>query len=157
MITPEAFYGIGIAVLAYGGYQIFKVFKALTVYLRRLSRVASFLYEKRESISALSVDLGETMKGANKINQDAVNANIALVNEVVKLREAVDKFTSTVVPPPEPTAAQYNPTIMEERYEDTYQDLLNQGLDPEFAKIRAAEYELNYIANSGVTNVGISA
>lgn len=126
--------------------------------LKAISRISMYLYKNRSQIGRLVKSLEECVQGKNKINQDAVDTNIALVNEVIKLRTAIDRFVSAVAPPPEQVQQEYSPRVVEERFDTTYRDLLDQGLDPERAKWRAAEYELEAIAGRGMDeNMGIGA
>jgi hypothetical protein len=160
MITQEALYGIIASVVLYGLYHFLKALQSAVVQIRRIAKVAHFLYSNRASLASISTELAETLKGANKINQDAVDANIALIKEVSKFRESVDRFVSTLAPPaqPESQPVNYDLYAMQNNYESNYNDLLEQGLDPEEAKIRAAAYELDYMAANGInTNTAISS
>lgn len=126
-------------------------FSEFVGYIKKISKICSFLYTNKDSIAALSVSLDETLKGANKINQDAVAANAALVNEVIRLREGIDRFVGSVVPLPEPMRQEYTPEIMEQRFEDNYKELIVQGFDPEQARLKAAEYELETLGGNTMT------
>jgi hypothetical protein len=157
MNNLEVLLGIVVAFFLYAGYRIIQSFQGMILYLRRISKVCTYLYENRSNLSKLSTGLAETLDGANKINQDSVDANVALVNEVIKLRESVDRFVLTVAPPSDPTPTQYSPELLEGRFDNAYRELMDQGMDPEEAKYKAAEYEMDILSRGIGNNLGIGA
>lgn len=138
----------GVVAVLYIAHQAIKKINLFLSHVRKISRLCSIVEDNKDSIGNTVKSLQEVYDGANKINQDAVDANIALVNEVVKLRESIDKFVGAMVPPSVEIPSM-DPEIMEYRVMSTIKDLEEQGLDPEDAKRKAAEIELEYMANLG--------
>jgi hypothetical protein len=95
-------------------------------------------------------DLTEEMDKKQSDFMNLVGLRVAeLKNEVAELKNQI--FT-----PSEPV---YEPVSdvnqLETSYEATYKDLIAQGLDPEMAKFRAAEYELSKLADvGGISGIG---
>lgn len=151
-----------IGLIAFGAlvfvlYRLYQSFVEFVGYAKKISFVCNVLYKNRKSLSGVINSLDDVYKGANKINQDAVDANTALVNEVIKLREAINKFVSYMVPP-ETAVKELTPAAMEYRFESTYNDLIEQGIDPEIAKIKAANEELELLSREGIgPSFGIGA
>jgi hypothetical protein len=130
-------------------YKLYQAFTEFLGYAKKIAIVCGFLYKNRKPISGLVASIEDIYKGANKINQDAVDANLALIKEVVRLRESVDRFVTYMIPA-EPAAAQLTPEMVEYRYKDTYQELVKQGVDPDIAKYKAANIELELMADQGL-------
>ena len=123
-------------------------------HISAIAKLCSYLYRNRSSLSKLVSSLEECVSGKNKINQDSVDINRALVDEIVKLRESTTRLYSVVSldTPVAPIDA------VKSRYEDAYSDLIVQGMDPTLAKWAAADHELEQLAGAGIDeNIGIGA
>lgn len=137
----------------YGVYKVISVIKEAVAPLDKIARLASLLIKNREKIEANALSMDELLKGANKINQDAVDANLALVNTVVRLTETVENLKNTLLPPA-PTAMEATPEHVNASYEKNVRDLVEQGFDYEQARVRAAEWELESLSTGISSNLG---
>ncbi len=156
MTNLEGFYVVLLAAIAFSGYKLYGAVSRFSASFRAVSRLCVYLNKNKGSISRLVDSLEECVSGKNKINQDQVDANIALVREVSKLRECVAAFTAAVMPPQEPQNAPMTAELLEAKFEDTYKELIDQGVDPFDAKWKAAEYEMSKLVEID-ENIGIGA
>ncbi len=138
----------------YGVYRLMSLLKALLAPLRKIARLAAIVLENKDKIEANALSMDDLLKGANKINQDAVDTNVALVNTVVRLTETVENLKNTLLPPA-PTSMETTPEHVRASYDKNVADLVEQGFDYEQARVRAAEWELEALGEGISSSMGV--
>jgi hypothetical protein len=145
--------GAVLCAVGYGVYRLVDTLNSLLLPLRKIARLSAIILKNKDKIESNALSMDDLLKGANKINQDAVDTNIALVNTVVKLTETVENLKNTLLPPT-PTAAEMTPEYVRASYEKNVADLIEQGFDREQALVRAAEWELENLSSGISSNLG---
>lgn len=150
--------GIGLIFVFYAFYCFFvtlstisKTLTDLVASIKNINRLSIHLLRNKEKVGTFVNDIEEILLGANKINQDAVTANAVLANEVMRFRDSAEKLHSVMFPAYE-QEAERTPQRIKANYDMNYADLIEQGLDPEEAKWKAAALELEEIEKQGVTS-----
>lgn len=139
--------------VSYGVYRLITTLNSLLAPLRKIARLSAIILKNKDKIEANAVSMDDILKGANKINQDAVDTNVALVNAVVKLSETVENLKNTLLPPA-PTPMEMTPEYVRASYDKNVADLMEQGFDYEDARVRAAQWELDNLGSGISSNLG---
>lgn len=154
-----AIIGTILCLAAAGGMVIFYLKLAeLGKSIKKTVPAFAYVYEHRSDVEKFARDFDEILRGGNKINQDAVDINRAMVREVSNVRKAVETLSSAVIQPPVDEVLPFTAKTVQNQYDYDYKALLQQGYDHGEAAIRAANWELERIADHGLDeNMGIGA
>lgn len=144
---------------AYGMIIFYSKLSEISKSLKKSTPMFMYVYEHRGDVEKFARDFDEILRGGNKINQDAVDINTAMVREVVSVRKAVESLNSAII---QPEHEEFIPPstlkTVQDQYDYDMKSLIEQGLNPEEAAYKAANWELDRMADRGIdANIGIGA
>lgn len=142
--------GIGVTLLAYMFFGMYRKVMSLTVNLAVLERSIAEIKDHAELLGR-SIDVYTT---ASKDNDKAANA---IAKSAVQLQDLLSNIQAIMMPPEQPE--DLGPTSMfsmQNSFESIQKELIEQGIDPELAKFKAAEYELEKLSSGDLSEISMS-
>lgn len=153
-------FGISVASMLIGGLLTWLVFKAsvkLKTWLDNMEQLSDSAIQIKATLASFS--------NTSSINEitiiEAKNCAAIMKANAEKFQQCVDILQQLVISP-SPELDQPQSAMPVSLNEMTYsfsqieKDLLAQGLDPETAKYKAAEYELDRISGGDMSNLSMS-
>ena len=110
--------------------------------------------EIKELLRSLTEASRENARASAEVKKSAemVLASSGILNTSIhSLQEMIGNPNAVEEP-----ALPFDPSMMQYSFERTQKDLIEQGLDPETAKYKAAEYELDRIADGDMSGISMS-
>lgn len=137
---------------AYLGLALHKAYHkiiSLTVNIKELEELATAIRSHANRLDVI-VDMYDK---ASTDNDKAANS---IAKSAVQMQEMLTEIKAIMMPPAQADAQPQSFMTLQTSFENIEKELLTQGLDPETAKYKAAEYELDRLADGDLSEISMS-
>lgn len=144
---------------ALGAATCAAVYLAHSAYQKLMEITASFAVlerasEKIDQNAELLVAMIETYSKAASDNDKAANS---IAKSAVQMQEMLAEIQAILMPPDQPEQKQAASMFtLQDSFESIQKELIEQGIDPETAKYKAAEYELERLSSGDLSEISMS-
>jgi len=140
--------GIAVCALVYGLHAAYLKVKQIADSMQESANLA----QQVNALSAKLIQQIEVFESAAIDNDKAANS---IAKSAVQMQDMLVEIKAIMMPDP-PEATQVSIQGLQGSFLNIEKELLNQGLDPETAKWKAADYELEKIANGDLSEISMS-
>jgi hypothetical protein len=142
--------GVGSCAAAYLAYSAYQRLMSITANFAVLSQAS----EKIEQDVAKLERMFEIYSSAAADNDKAANS---IAKSAVQMQEMLAEIQSIMMPPVQEQAAQpLSMFTLQDSFESIQKELIEQGVDPELAKYKAADYELERLSSGQLSEISMS-
>ena len=142
--------GAGLACLGLALVKAYQKIVSLTVHITALEEVVIAV---RSHVNRLET----TVEMYDKACVDNDKAANSIAKSAVQMQEMLTEIEAIMMPPaPQEEAVPASLFSMQNSFESIQKDLIVQGIDPETAKYKAAEYELDRLAEGDLSEISMS-
>ena len=142
--------GAGLTVLVLALSKAYQKIVSLTVNV-------SVLEQAIAAIGSHVSKLEATVEMYSQASVDNDKAANSIAKSAVQMQEMLTEIKAIMMPPvPQEEAAPTSLFSMQNSFESIQKDLIIQGIDPETAKYKAAEYELDRLAEGDLSEISMS-
>jgi hypothetical protein len=142
--------GAGTCAIAYIAHSAYQKLVGITASFTVLEQAS----DKLDRNTELLVQMIETYAKASADNDKAANS---IAKSAVQMQEMLAEIQSILMPPDQ--SEQKQPLSMftlQDSFESIQKELIEQGIDPETAKYKAAEYELERLSSGDLSEISMS-
>ena len=141
--------GVGLASLGLALVKAYQKIVSLTVHITALEEAVIAV---RSHVNRLDV-IVDMYDKASTDNDKAANS---IAKSAVQMQEMLTEIKAIMMPPAQADAQPQSFMTLQTSFENIEKELLTQGLDPETAKYKAAEYELDRLAEGDLSEISMS-
>ncbi len=141
--------GAGLASLGLALVKAYRKFVSLTVNIKEFEELATAIRSNANRLDVI-VDMYDK---ASTDNDKAANS---IAKSAVQMQEMLTEIKTIMMPPAQADAQPQSFMTLQTSFENIEKELLTQGLDPETAKYKAAEYELDRLAEGDLSEISMS-
>lgn len=140
--------GIAVCAAIYGIRVAYLKFKEIADSMKEAAALS-------QKVNELSIELIKKIDIFEKAASDNDKAANSIAKSAVQMQDMLVEIKAIMMPEPaEPS--QMSLQEVQNSFFNIEKELLNQGLDPETAKWKAADYELEKIANGDLSEISMS-
>lgn len=141
--------GAGLVSLGLALVKAYRKFVSLTVSIKEFEELATAIRSNTNRLDVI-VDMYDK---ASTDNDKAANS---IAKSAVQMQEMLAEIKAIMMPPAQADAQPQSFMTLQTSFENIEKELLTQGLDPETAKYKAAEYELDRLAEGDLSEISMS-
>lgn len=141
--------GAGLASLGLALVKAYQKIISLTVHITALEEAVIAV---RSHVNRLET----TVEMYDKACVDNDKAANSIAKSAVQMQEMLAEIKAIMMPPAQADAQPQSFMTLQTSFENIEKELLTQGLDPETAKYKAAEYELDRLAEGDLSEISMS-
>lgn len=141
--------GAGLASFGLALVKAYQKIVSLTVHITALEEAVIAV---RSHVNRLET----TVEMYDKACVDNDKAANSIAKSAVQMQEMLTEIKAIMMPPAQADAQPQSFMTLQTSFENIEKELLTQGLDPETAKYKAAEYELDRLAEGDLSEISMS-
>lgn len=141
--------GAGLASFGIALVKAYQKIVSLTVHITALEEAVIAV---RSHVNRLET----TVEMYDKACVDNDKAANSIAKSAVQMQEMLTEIKAIMMPPAQADAQPQSFMTLQTSFENIEKELLTQGLDPETAKYKAAEYELDRLAEGDLSEISMS-
>lgn len=141
--------GAGLASFGLALVKAYQKIVSLTVHITALEEAVIAV---RSHVNRLET----TVEMYDKACVDNDKAANSIAKSAVQMQEMLAEIKAIMMPPAQADAQPQSFMTLQTSFENIEKELLTQGLDPETAKYKAAEYELDRLAEGDLSEISMS-
>ncbi len=143
-------FGVVACAVVYMAYSAYQKLMSITANFAVLSHAS----EKIEHDVAKLERMFEIYSNAAADNDKAANS---IAKSAIQMQEMLAEIQSIMMPPAQEQAAQpLSMFTLQDSFESIQKELIEQGVDPELAKYKAADYELERLSSGQLSEISMS-